>query len=85
LKILFSILRKLYVVIFALLLLPVGWGSGVHMAKLTGNNKWGYALGFSLGVIFLALPFITNRVRKMLEKPNSSIKRDAPQAVRPLP
>jgi hypothetical protein len=47
------------------------------MAKLTGNNKWGYALGFSLGVIFLALPFITNWVRKMLIKPNQSTKMDA--------
>ncbi|HBA08253.1 MAG TPA: hypothetical protein DCW48_00765, partial [Methylotenera mobilis] len=72
-----SIFRKLYVVIFALLLFPVGWSAGLYMAKLTENNKWGYGFGFVLGIIFLASPFIVNWVRTIHSKPNQPFKRDA--------
>ncbi|HEY0842303.1 hypothetical protein [Methylotenera sp.] len=47
------------------------------MAKVTENNKWGYIVGFVLGIIFLALPFIVNWARTIQSKPNPSFKRDA--------
>jgi hypothetical protein len=59
-----AIVRKLYVVIVALLLFPIGWASGTYMVSLTGSDKWGYGLGFAAGATFLALPFIVNWFRR---------------------
>ncbi len=59
-----KIFRILYVVLFAMLLFPVGWIAGLYMARFTGNNEWGYGIGFVLGVLFLSLPFIVCWLRK---------------------
>ena len=65
-----TIFRTLYVALFAMLLFPVGWIAGLYMARFTGNDEWGYGLGFVLGVVFLALPFIVNWLRSKQSRGN---------------
>jgi hypothetical protein len=61
---LLQVIRKIYVLFFALSVFPVGWVSGMYLAKLTGNQTLGYATGFLVGILFLLLPFIISRLRQ---------------------